>query len=508
MPFEPPEEFNMADWFLDARLREGRGGRVALRTDERDWTYAEIAALAARYGSVIAGAGVEPEQRVILALDDGPDFVGALFGVLKIGAVVVMVNPRLPDDSIAYFVEYTRAKAAIVDPDAAAVFRRAGERAPCFRSLLVAGDELDAALAAASAERPSFPAHRDDSAIWLFSGGTTGRPKAVLQTHASYANTTECYGKGVLGISEDDVTMSVPKLFFGYATGSNLLFPFSVGASSVVFREHPTAEVVFEKIARHRPTILVNVPKMVALMVDHPRAGEQDLSSLRLATSAGEALPVELHRRWDEAFGVDLLDGLGTAEMWHIFLSNRPGDVHPGTLGKIVPGFDVEVRDDDGRALSDGEVGWLWVRGGSRAIGYWHRMNRTMEAFRGEWYVSGDMVSRDADGVFTYAGRADDMLKVSGKWLAPGEDESCLLEHPAVAEVAVVGVAGEAGLTVPRACVVRRNGVQAPAEVLAEELRTWVRDRLERYKYPREVLFLDALPRTHLGKVDRAALRR
>jgi benzoate-CoA ligase family protein len=395
-----------------------------------------------------------------------------------------------------------------VDPDAAAVFRRAGERAPCFRSLLVAGDELDAALAAASAERPSFPAHRDDSAIWLFSGGTTGRPKAVLQTHASYANTTECYGKGVLGISEDDVTMSVPKLFFGYATGSNLLFPFSVGASSVVFREHPTAEVVFEKIARHRPTILVNVPKMVALMVDHPRAGEQDLSSLRLATSAGEALPVELHRRWDEAFGVDLLDGLGTAEMWHIFLSNRPGDVHPGTLGKIVPGFDVEVRDDDGRALSDGEVGWLWVRGGSRAIGYWHRMNRTMEAFRGEWYVSGDMVSRDADGVFTYAGRADDMLKVSGKWLAPGEVESCLLEHPAVAEVAVVGVAGEAGLTVPRACVVRRNGVQAPAEVLAEELRTWVRDRLERYKYPREVLFLDALPRTHLGKVDRAALRR
>jgi benzoate-CoA ligase family protein len=508
MPFEPPEEFNMADWFLDARLREGRGGRVALRTDERDWTYAEIAALAARYGSVIADAGVEPEQRVILALDDGPDFVGALFGVLKIGAVVVMVNPRLPDDSIAYFVEYTRAKAAIVDPDAAAVFRRAGERAPCFRSLLVAGDELDAALAAASAERPSFPAHRDDSAIWLFSGGTTGRPKAVLQTHASYANTTECYGKGVLGISEDDVTMSVPKLFFGYATGSNLLFPFSVGASSVVFREHPTAEVVFEKIARHRPTILVNVPKMVALMVDHPRAGEQDLSSLRLATSAGEALPVELHRRWDEAFGVDLLDGLGTAEMWHIFLSNRPGDVHPGTLGKIVPGFDVEVRDDDGRALSDGEVGWLWVRGGSRAIGYWHRMNRTMEAFRGEWYVSGDMVSRDADGVFTYAGRADDMLKVSGKWLAPGEVESCLLEHPAVAEVAVVGVAGEAGLTVPRACVVRRNGVQAPAEVLAEELRTWVRDRLERYKYPREVLFLDALPRTHLGKVDRAALRR
>jgi len=508
MPFEPPEEFNIADWFLDARVREGRGDRVALRTDGRSWTYAEIAALAARYGGVLADAGVEPEQRVILALDDGPGFVGALFGVLKIGAVVVMVNPRLPDDATGYFVRYTRAKAAIVEPDAAHAFRRAAEGAPCFRRLFVAGErELVAALASVPDGLASFPTHRDDSAIWLFSGGTTGRPKAVLQTHASFANTTECYGKGVLGISEDDVTMSVPKLFFGYATGSNLLFPFSVGASSVLFPEHPTADVVFEKIARHRPTILVNVPKMVQLMVDHPRAAEQDLSSIRLATSAGEALPVELHRRWDEAFGVDLLDGLGTAEMWHIFLSNRPGDVRHGTLGKAVPGFDVEARSDEGRLVPDGEVGWLWVKGGSRAIGYWHRMVRTMEAFRGEWYVSGDMVSRDAAGVFTYAGRADDMLKVSGKWLSPREVESCLLEHPAVQEVAVVGVPGEAGLTVPRACVVCRNGVVPASEDLAEELRAWVLARLESYKYPREVIFVASLPRTHLGKVDRAALR-
>jgi benzoate-CoA ligase family protein len=508
MPFEPPEEFNIADWFLDARVREGRGDRVALRTDERNWSYAEVAALAARYGRVLRDAGVEPEQRVILALDDGPDFVGALFGVLKIGAVVVMVNPRLPADSIEYFVRYTRAKAAIVVPQAAGVFRRAAVSAPCFGRLLVAQEpELDAALAAAPPELASFPTHRDDSAIWLFSGGTTGRPKAVLQTHASYANTTECYAKGLLGISPDDVTMSVPKLFFGYATGSNLLFPFSVGASAVLFPEHPSADVVFEKIARHRPTILVNVPKMVQLMVDHPLAADQDLSCLRLATSAGEALPVELHRRWDAAFGVDLLDGLGTAEMWHIFLSNRPGDVRPGTLGKAVPGFEVEVRDEEGHRMADGEVGWLWVRGGSRAIAYWHRMGRTMEAFRGEWYVSGDMVSRDADGVFTYAGRADDMLKVSGKWLSPREVESCLLAHPAVEEVAVVGVPGEAGLTVPRACVVRRNGAAPASDGLADELRAWVRARLEPYKYPRDVVFLDALPRTHLGKVDRAVLR-
>jgi benzoate-CoA ligase family protein len=513
MSFEPPEEFNIADWFLDARVAEGRGDRVALRTDERDWTYAEVAELAARYGGVLRDAGVEPEQRVILALDDGPRFVGALFGVLKIGAVVVMVNPRLPDDAVDYFVRYTRAKAAVVESGSSEPFRRAALDAPCFSRLFEAGSpDLEDGVDRAPPRLQSFPTHRDDSAIWLFSGGTTGRPKAVLQSHASYANTTECYGKGVLRIGEDDITLSVPRLFFGYATGTNLLFPFSVGASSVLFPEHPTAEVVFDRIERYRPTILVNVPKMVQLMVDHPDAGHRDLSSLRLATSAGEALPVELHRRWDETFGVDLLDGLGTAEMWHIFLSNRPGDVRRGTLGTVVPGFEVEVRDDEGRPLPDGEVGWLWVRGDSRALGYWHRMERTRQAFRGEWYVSGDMVARDADGVFTYAGRADDMLKVSGKWLAPGEVESCLLAHPAVEEVAVVGVAGESGLTVPRACVVPRKDPVAAADAareddLAEELRAWVRERLEPYKYPREVVFLESLPRTHLGKVDRATLR-
>jgi acyl-coenzyme A synthetase/AMP-(fatty) acid ligase len=246
---------------------------------------------------------------------------------------------------------------------------------------------------------------------------------------------------------------------------------------------------------------------MVHMMVEHPDAAERDVSSLRLATSAGEALPVELHRRWDETFGVELLDGLGTAEMWHIFLSNRPGRVRPGTIGEVVPGFEVEVRDDDGRALPDGEVGMLWVRGDSRAIGYWQRMERTRQAFVGEWYVSGDMVSRDPDGYFTYRGRADDMLKVGGKWLSPGEVESCLLEHPAVGEAAVVGVVNDAGLTVPRACVVRRAGTAAGDEELAEELRAFVRERLEPYKYPREVVFFDALPRTHLGKVDRGALR-
>jgi acyl-coenzyme A synthetase/AMP-(fatty) acid ligase len=252
--------------------------------------------------------------------------------------------------------------------------------------------------------------------------------------------------------------------------------------------------------------VLVNVPTMVHQMVAHPHAARHDLSSLRLATSAGEALAVELHDRWMRTFGVELLDGLGTAEMWHIFLSNRPGEVRPGTLGRAVPGFDVRVRDEQGGDLPPGEVGFLWVRGDSRAIGYWQNMEATQRAFRGEWYVSEDMLSMDTDGFFTYRGRADDMLKVGGKWLSPGEVESCLLEHPAVGEAAVVGVTNAAGLTVPRACVVCRDGAAA-GEALAETLRAFVRERLEPYKYPREVVFLEALPRTHLGKVDRGALK-
>lgn len=505
MSFQPPEEFNIADYFLDARIREGRGDRTALLTDDRTLTYHEVQALACRFGNLLREAGIEPEQRVILALPDGPEYVGALFGVLKLGAVVVMVNPHLKRDAIDYFYGYTRASAAIVGDETAEPFLAAAQHAPVLKATFVVGTpEFERQLAAASPELENFPTHRDDGAIWLFSGGTTGRPKAVVQTHTSYANTTECYAKQVIEYTEDDITISVPKLYFGYATGSNLLFPFSVGAASVLFPGRPTSELLFQKIAKFRPTILINVPTMINRMVGHPEAAAQDFSSLRLATSAGEALPVELYDRWMETFGVELLDGLGTAEMWHIFISQRPGAVKPGTLGTAVPGFDVKVCDENGHELPAGEVGWLWVRGNSRAIGYWQQMEKTKRAFRGEWYVSGDMLSRDEEGHFTYHGRADDMLKVSGKWLAPGEVENCLLQHPSVRECAVVGVEDESGLTKPHAFVVPMERLDG----LEDELKAFVLQRLEPYKHPREVVLLDALPRTHLGKVDRGQLRR
>ena len=510
MAFDPPESFNIADHFLDARVREGRGDNVALVCGERALSYREVQSLANRFGNVLLGLGLEPEQRVIIALSDGPEWVGAFFGILKIGAVVVMLNPQLKPEEIGYFYEYTRARAAVVAAECLPAFAAAASGARHLRRILVVGGDAagHASFEAESARLgdalQTAPTHRDDVSIWLFSGGTTGRPKAVLQTHASFANTTELYAKATLGYAETDVTLSVPKLFFGYATGSNLLFPFSVAATSVLFPEHPTADVLFEQIRRHRPTILVNVPTMVNQMVSHPRAAEQDLACLRFATSAGEALPPELYRRWRQTFGVEILDGLGTAEMWHVFITNRPGDVKPGTLGRAVAGFDVRVCDDDGRELTPGEVGALWVRGRSRAWGYWQQLERTAAAFRGEWYVSGDLVSRDAEGYFSYAGRADDLLKVGGKWVAPQEVESCLLQHSAVKECAVVGVEDAAGLVKPHAFVVAHES--APG--LDEELKAFVRERLEPYKYPREVTFVDVLPRTHLGKVDRGKLRR
>jgi len=527
MPIEPtfeiPERLNLADHLLASRVREGLGGKVALRVEDgagevREWTYSEVEALANRFGNVLRALGVESEQRVIVSLPDSAEFVGALFGILKIGAVAVMVNPGLPAEALASLFDYTRARLAIVPGgEAGAAFAAAKAAGPWPRKLLTVGGSIaresggeepswERERAGASGELVAEPTHRDDPAIWLFSGGTTGRPKAVVQSHASFANTTELYARRALGYREGDITLSVPKLYFGYATGSNLFFPFSVGATAVLFPEHPTPEVIFEKVRRHRPTILINVPTLINGMVRHPGAGEEDLSCLRFVTSAGEALPVPLYHRFRELFGVELLDGLGTAEMWHIFVTNLPGAVKPGTLGRVVPGFEIAVRDDEGQDVGPGEVGRMWVRGDSRALGYWQEMGKTQEAFRGEWFVGGDLVSRDEEGYITYHGRGDDVLKVGGKWLVPAEVEACLMRHPAVRECAVLGVTDAAGLTKPHAFVVAKADAE-PGEGLARELKDFVIAELAPYKHPRRVHFLPDFPRTHLGKVDRGKLR-
>jgi len=510
MPFEIPQRFNISEHFLSARLAEGSAERVALRLPDAELTYGDVEALANRFAHVLRERGVRQEERVLIALPDGSAFVGAFFGILKLGAVVVMINPGLKPDNLATMFDYTRARLAVIDAGSLESFSAAATMASHRPHLLTVSGEGDGATSfesSAESAQETFDTvatHRDDPAIWLFSGGTTGLPKAVVQTHRSFANTTELYAKRCLGYGPDDVTLSVPKLYFGYATGSNLLFPFSVGATAVLFPEHPTAGILFAQIARHQPTILINVPTMINQMLSHPAAHEQDLSCLRFTTSAGEALPAPLYRRWKETFGSELLDGLGTAEMWHIFLTNRPGNVKPGTLGQPVEGFDVKVADNDGRKLADGEIGKLWVRGDSRAIGYWQNVDKTAEAFRGDWFVGGDLVVRDVDGYITYCGRGDDVLKVSGKWLAPQEVESCLAAHPAVDECAVVGVETDDGLTKPVAFVTLKEEQSASED----DLKQHVLDRLDAYKHPRQVIVLDEMPRTHLAKIDRGKLKR
>jgi benzoate-CoA ligase family protein len=489
-----PDQLNAYQFFLGDRLAEGLGHSPALRLDDGIVDYAEVDGLTAGYESMLRDVGVGRGDRVLMVMPDGPGFVAVLFATMRMGGVVVMLNPGLTSDAMAAIIDKSRAAAAVVD----------GQHRDHFDSSLRSwkpGIVAPEAVAAISHVEDPADTAPEDPAIWLFSGGTTGVPKAVVQTHKSLVNTTRLYGQGALGLTADDITMSVPKLYFGYATGSNLLFPFSVGASAVLFEVHPTPQALFERILRHRPTVLVNVPSAINQMLSATGAESQDLSSLRVATSAGEALPETLYHRWKDTFGVELLDGLGTAEMWHIFISNTVGDVRPGTLGKVVPGFEIEARDDNGNELSHGEVGRLWVRGDSLGLGYHDEPEQTEEAFRGEWFVGGDLVSIDQDGYVTHRGRADDAIKVKGKWFRPQEVESTLLDHPAVRACAVVAVEDDNGLARPVAFVV------ASGDVSEQDLVDWSLQRLEAYKHPRQVYFVDELPQTHLGKVDRAALK-
>lgn len=490
------ETLNADNFFLRERLAEGSADRVALRLDQASMTYAEVDALASGYARTLADHGVKRGDRVLIVLPDGPQFVGALFGIFRMGAVVVMLNPDLTSEATGAIIGTSRPAVVVVSEDRADGIQ---EAASTWKpEMLVVGS----GFALPRVEVETVPTAPEEPAMWLFSGGTTGVPKAVPQSHRSLVNTTKLYGQGTLGLVPGDITIAVPKLYFGYATGSNLLFPFSVGASTVLFEEPSTPLALFDRIERHRPTVMINVPSAINQMVNHDGARSRDLSSLRIATSAGEALPDTLFHRWVETFGVELLDGLGTAEMWHIFVSNRPGAARPGTVGQVVPGFELKACDEDGVEVPAGEVGRLWVKGDSLGVGYWEDPDLTGTAFRPPWFVGGDLISIDEEGFVTHRGRADDATKVKGKWFRPQELESVLLDHPQVGECAVVTLDDDAGLARPVAFVVRSG------EVGEQDLIDWSLANLEAYKHPRQVYFVERLPLTHLGKVDRGALRR
>lgn len=506
-----PDRFNIASYFVDRNVDEGLGGRAALITDAGPTTYTELAELVNRVGNVLRELGVQRGDRVLLALSDGVEFVATWYAAQKIGAVTAEVYTYLPAQDYTYFLRYTSASVVVVD---AVTLDAVREAAGGARTLLVVGADHPVGLrpgehsfatlvAQAAPELDAAPTGRDDVAIWKFTTGSTGEPKACVHPAHSPLLSFDWYARGVLDISADDVVLPVPKLFFGYARDLAALFPFGVGGAGVVFPERSTPERIFDLIERHRPTILVNVPTMMSAMLAHPPAGSRDLSCLRLCTSAGEALPAELAQRWLDRFGVEAVDGIGSSEAYHIYISTRPGEPRrPGSLGRVVPGYRARVLGENGSPVPDGTVGLLEIRGDTVALSYYDAPEKAAATFVGGRTVrSGDLFTRDADGYFYYQGRVDDLLKVGGVWVAPSEIEHCLLAHPDVLECAVVGYT-EDGLVRPRAFVVLRPG----ATVTASELQALTRARLSPHKYPRDVRFLRSLPRTPNGKLDRRAL--
>lgn len=513
-----PERFNMAHWFLDARIEEGLGARPAILHKDRTWTYAETQRRANQVANALQKAGLEIEQRVLIVLPDLPEFAAAFFGTLKAGGVVTMANPLLPEEDYDYLLEYTRAKVVLTHASVLERLEPALARARHADWAIVLGATGGSTMApgcqlagweemvdGASPEFTNVDTHRDDPAVWLFTSGTTGKPKAAVHRHADFPFNTEVYAKGVLGYVADDVTIAVSKLFFGYATGTNLMFPFAVGARTALFDEPSKPEAVLAAIAKYRPTILAAVPTTLNGMLGSAEAQAADLSCLRFAISAGEALPPELFRRFKERFGVEILDGIGSAEMFHIYVTNRPGEARAGSLGKVVPGYSIEILGNDGKPAPAGEVGTMWVKGETAALGYWQDRAKTVDTFAGDRCNTRDQFWIDPDGWLYYAGRGDDLLKVGGIFVSPLEVEDCLLQHAAVRECAIVGYE-EDGLTKPLAYVVAKDG-HAPSDALAEQLREHTRSRLARYKVPRRIVFVAELPRSDRGKVQRKMLR-
>jgi benzoate-CoA ligase len=508
----PPAEYNFAAELLARNA--ARASRVAYVDDRAELTYGALDERVRRAAAGLAALGLRSEERVLLLAHDTVDwpvaFLGALFG----GVVPVAVNTLLTVDDYAYMLAHSRARAAIVSGALLPTLRQAMGKGPHGIARIAVirpggdiGDALpfDALLAPAPAPDAAATAG-DDAAFWLYSSGSTGKPKGTVHTHANLYWTDALYGRQVLGLREDDVVYSAAKLFFAYGLGNALTFPLSAGATTVLVPDRPTPSAVFQQLAGRRATVFFGVPTLYAAMLAAADLPSRDRVALRLAVSAGEALPREIGERFTAHFGCEILDGIGSTEMLHIFLSNRAGDVHYGTTGVPVPGYDVELRGDDGRPVAQGDIGDLYVRGPSAALMYWCDRDKSRATFQGEWTRSGDKYVRNADGYYVYSGRGDDMLKVSGQWVSPFEVETALMRHPAVLEAAVIGRTDADGLTRTKAFVVLKQG-RAGNGPLEDELKAFVKDKLAPFKYPRYLEFVPELPKTATGKIQRFRLR-
>ena len=512
------ESFNACTYLVDRQVQAGLGGHLAVTGPAGSLTYAELAARAAELAAGFGEAGVRPEERVLLVATDRPETVVTFCALLRMGAIPVPVSTMYRAEELGELVADSRARVVVATPECAAVARAAMHLAPEAATLVLIGDPggdepagsgvsvlaWSDLLAAGQAAGPAA-AYRtwfDSPAFWLYTSGTTGRPKAAMHRHGSVARVCETYAHQVLGIRQDDRCYSVAKLFFAYGLGNSLLFPFSVGATAVLDPARAAPAGAAERLAADRPTLFFAGPAFFAALLT-AGAPVEAFATVRLATSAGEALPAEIYRRFTGRYGVDIIDGLGSTEALHIFISNRPGEVRPGTSGTVVPGYQAALVDEAGAPVADGKPGHLLVRGDSIATGYWCRTATTREVFQGEWLRTGDTYTRSADGFYTCLGRSNDMIKAGGIWVSPMEVEGRLLEHPAVAECAVVGHRNDAGLEEVVACVVPAPGQSVDADALIE----FCREGLAAFKRPRQVLALDALPKTATGKIQRVVVR-
>jgi benzoate-CoA ligase len=511
----PPEAFNFAAHLLMANA--ARPGKTAFIDDAGVITYGALDDRARRFAAALKERGVKREERALILMQDSADWPVAFLGAMLAGAVPVAVNTLLTADDLAYMLEHSRAQAAFVS----------GAVKPALKAALTKSDhEVHTVVVSRPAQPFDFgevafedfvagaaplmkPArtHADDPAFWLYSSGSTGRPKGTVHSHANPYWTTELYGKAVLGLKESDVCFSAAKLFFAYGLGNALTFPLAVGATAILMAERPTPEAVFNRwlggVGGVKPTIFYGAPTGYAGMLASNLLPKREEVALRLASSAGEALPAEIGERFKRHFGVDIVDGIGSTEMLHIFISNRPDKVRYGSTGWPVPGYDIELRGEDGQAVADGEPGDLFIHGPSAALMYWGARAKTRETFQGRWTKSGDKYIRNPDGSFTYAGRSDDMLKVGGIWVSPFEVEATLVQHPSVLEAAVIGAPDADGLVKTKAYVVLKGGASADEG----ELQRFVKDRLAPYKYPRTIEFIAELPKTATGKIQRFRLR-
>jgi benzoate-CoA ligase family protein len=508
-----PDAFNVADYLVTRHVRDGRGDRVAVRHDAGTLTYGAIDQLARRTGAALLALGIAPEQRVVLVLPDIPAFYGAFLGSIMAGIVPVPTSTLLRRPDYQHVLADSRAVAIIVHDSLVPEVLSIAHLSHHLRHVLVVGDahggltSFDAIVEAAEPLVEAADTHRDDPAFWLYSSGSTGAPKGVIHLQHDIVWTVEGYARGVLGMTEHDRVLSAAKLFFAYGLGNSLSFPLALGAEASIVSKRLGPDAAFEAIAERRPTIFFGVPTLFGGMLQVEAAETRfDLSSLRVCVSAGEALPPEIFRRWRDRFGLDIVDGIGSTELLHIFISNRPGSCRVGASGWEVPGYEARVVDETGRDVADGETGNLLVSGDSAAAGYWKQHEKTKATFEGRWVHTGDKYIRHADGCFEYRGRSDDMLKVGGIWVSPIEVEHTILTHPLVAECAVVGAADADGLTKPRAFVVLRPGVE-PGHTLTREIQAFVRERIAAYKYPRWIEFVSELPKTATGKIQRFRLR-